>query len=472
MSDKAFGALGLPPMLLEVVRELGYDQPTPIQAQSIPPLLKGRDVVGQSHTGSGKTAAFALPILAKIRLPGRRLQALILSPTRELCAQVAREVRKLGRKHPGLQVLILAGGSPIGPQLDALEKGVHIVVGTPGRVLDCVSRNRLDLQKVATVVLDEADRMLDMGFEEDMQKILKATPENRQTVLFSATFPQSIMAMSTGHQREPVRISIESTEKSTPSIRQLVYEVAQADKLDVLLRLLKDQKPQSAIVFCNFKAGVADVAAALKNRGISTGSLHGDLEQFERDQMMAKFRNRSVRILVATDVAARGLDVEDLDLVVNLDLPSKPEIYVHRIGRSGRAGKSGVAVSFATPREVNKVAAIETLTGNSIQRKSVDSLNRGGPEPMASPAAPRPKGDAAMVTLMIGGGRKDKLRPGDILGALTGEAGGLAGAEIGKIEIHDRFAYVAIAADIASAAIERLQSGRIKGRKFSVKLVS
>jgi ATP-independent RNA helicase DbpA len=464
-STKTFASLKLPPDLLAVVQELGYTHPTQIQLESIPLLLAGKDVVGQSRTGSGKTAAFGLPILSKVRVKARRLQALILCPTRELCAQVAREMRKLGRRHPGLQVLELAGGQPIRPQIFSLEKGAHIAVGTPGRVLDHLRRDVLDLKLVSTVVLDEADRMLDMGFEEDMQQILAALPEKRQTVLFSATFPPSIEVMSNSYQSNPIRVAIDSGEQKSPAIRQIVFETTAEEKVETLLRVLQDIKPQSAIVFCNFKIVVADVVKSLSTAGISAGALHGDLEQFDRDRMMAKFRNRSVRVLVATDVAARGIDVEALDLVVNLDLPSKPDTYVHRIGRSGRAGKEGLAVSIATARENFKIERIEEFTGVTVERKRTNHL------PPLEVKAAAASGEASMVTFMIGGGRKEKLRPGDILGALTGEAGGLEASQIGKIEIHDHFSYVAVAAGISRTALQRLQDGKIKGRYFSVKLV-
>ncbi len=464
-STKTFASLKLPPDLLAVVQELGYTYPTQIQLESIPLLLAGKDVVGQSRTGSGKTAAFGLPILSKVRVKARRLQALILCPTRELCAQVAREMRKLGRRHSGLQVLELAGGQPIRPQIFSLEKGAHIAVGTPGRILDHLRRDVLDLRLVSTVVLDEADRMLDMGFEEDMQQILGALPEKRQTVLFSATFPPSIEVMSNSYQSSPIRVAIDSGEQKSPAIRQVVFETTAEEKVETLLRVLQDIKPQSAIVFCNFKIVVADVVKSLSAAGISAGALHGDLEQFDRDRIMAKFRNRSVRVLVATDVAARGIDVEALDLVVNLDLPSKPDTYVHRIGRSGRAGKSGLAISIATARENFKIERIEEFTGVTVERKRTNHL------PPLEVKAADASGVAAMVTFMIGGGRKEKLRPGDILGALTGEAGGLDSSQIGKIEIHDHFSYVAVAAGISRTALQRLQEGKIKGRFFSVKLV-
>ncbi len=466
-TNEDFASLRLSPALGEVVRELGFETMTPIQAESIPVLLQGKDVIGQSQTGSGKTAAFALPILERLRLEPRHLQALILCPTRELCAQVAREIRKLGRRHPGLQVAVLAGGQPARPQIMALEKGLHIAVGTPGRVLDLLTRKKLVLRHLRMVVLDEADRMLDMGFQEDMEAILGATPPTRQTAFFSATFPESIETMSGAFQKNPVRIAIGATTTAAPLVKQLVFQVPQAQKRQALLWLLREHEPESAIVFCNHKAAADEIAAELALAGISSSAIHGDLDQSDRDRVMAKFRGRSIRALVATDVAARGIDIENLDLVVNFDLPLKPETYVHRIGRTGRAGKGGLAASFATPRQAEYVETIEAFTGVSMQRQTLPDLERAP----AATAPAAPVGDAQMVTLYVGGGRKEKVRPGDILGALTGEAGGLDAADVGKIEIHDHFAYVAVTQRVAQAALRSLQAGRIKGRKFQVELV-
>jgi ATP-independent RNA helicase DbpA len=466
--DKSsFGALPLGQDLIQVTRELGFTQMTPIQSQSIPLLLQGRDLIGQSKTGSGKTAAFSLPILEKIELRSRRIQALILCPTRELCTQVAREIRRLGRRHSGLQVLILSGGQPIFPQLCALEKGAHMVVGTPGRVLDHLKRKTLELGDVTTLVLDEADRMLDMGFEKDMEAILRKVPESRQTVLFSATFPKTIEAMSRTYQKNPARVTIQDERQAAPQIRQVLYEANPDLKVNGLLWLLQQNKPESAIVFCNLKASVSELTQTLVRAGVAAECLHGDLEQEARDRVMAKFRNRSCRVLVATDVAARGIDVEDLDAVFNFDLPPEPEVYVHRIGRTGRAGKRGIAISMATSREKNKVQNIERYTGTPFDRKTLAPVANLDREAFSTVL----RKEAEMATLYISGGRKEKLRPGDILGALTGEAGGFSGEKIGKIEIHDRFAYVAIAKPLASLALQRLRDGRIKGRKFHIEIV-
>jgi ATP-dependent RNA helicase DbpA len=482
-----FKDLGLSPATLEVLREIGFTQASDIQSESIPHLLAGRDLIGQSKTGSGKTAAFGLPILERLELraverqriqirevttarterrfrAGPELQALILCPTRELCTQVAREIRKLGRRHAGLQVLVLSGGVPLYPQLTALEKGIHIAVGTPGRVIDHLTRRSLDLSTVTTVVLDEADRMLDMGFEEDMNAILRETPLDRQTVLFSATFPHTIEEMSRDYQTDPVRVTITDEAENKTKIHEAYFEVVPLEKIRALIGSLATLKPDSAIVFCNLKATVAEVARALAASGVSAAPIHGDLEQRERDQVMAKFRNRSTRVLVATDVAARGIDVADLDVVYNYDLPSTPEVYVHRIGRTGRAGKTGKTIAFVTSAQSNRLQNIQDHTGVEITREKIPSA------PSASAPGAAEIG-AKMETLYISAGRKDKMRPGDILGALTGEAGGLNASDIGKIEIHDRFAYVAVTKSIAESAMKSLLDGRIKGRKVRVELV-
>ncbi|HEX8822025.1 MAG TPA: ATP-dependent RNA helicase DbpA [Archangium sp.] len=455
-----FSALALSQPLLQVLEELDFKVVTPIQAQSIPVLLQGRDLIGQARTGSGKTAAFALPILEKLQLQQRRLQALVLCPTRELCAQVAGEFRRLGRRLPGLQILVLAGGQPVRPQVNALEKGAHVAVGTPGRILDLLQREALDTSRLATVVLDEADRMLDMGFREDMERILGATPLIRQTVLFSATFPPTIEAMSRAFQKEPTRVTVVEAEAAS-DIQQLCYACAPEAKTEILLRVLRHHQPNSAIVFCNLKATVVELTRALAAAGVSADGLQGDLEQSERDRVMAKFRNHSTRILIATDVAGRGIDVEALDAVINFDLPSQPEPYVHRIGRTGRAGRRGLALSLVTLADERKVVDIEDATGVTLERASVDALPPADPKGGVSLKA-------AWETLCISAGRKDKMRPGDILGALTGEAGGLSAAHIGKIEIQDHLAYVAVSKDLVRVALQRLREGRIKGRKHRI----
>jgi len=455
-----FKALPLSSDLLEVIQELGYTGLTPIQAQAIPALLTGKDLVGQSKTGSGKTAAFSLPILEKINLEKKCLQAVILCPTRELANQVAREIRKLGRKKAALQVLVVCGGLPIGPQIDALWKGVHIVVGTPGRMVDLIKKNRFPMDTVRCLVLDEADQMLDMGFEEDMSVIMEELPKDRQTVFFSATFPDSIQALSKKFQWQPIRIIIEDEKEAPLDIQQSYFTTEPDEKLQMLLRILRRSDPESALIFCRLKISVAEIGAILEKEFFSVAILTGDLEQRDRDSVMARFRNGSIRVLVATDVAARGLDIEDLAMVINYDLPHDAETYVHRVGRTGRAGKSGQAISLVSAEEMIRIGEIQILT----QRP----FDKGSLAPKNSQMRPRP---AQMKTLWIGGGRKEKVRPGDLLGALTGEAGGFQKQVIGKIEIHDHCSYVAVNQDIAGTALQSLAKGRIKGQKFPVYLL-
>ncbi len=456
-----FASLPLVPPLLTVVRELGFEQLSPIQEQSIPVLLEGRDLIGQSKTGSGKTAAFALPLLQRVELGTRELQGLVLCPTRELSAQVARELRKLGRYLNGLVVASLAGGQELREQARSLEHGVHLAVGTPGRLLDHLQRRNLKVHRVKLVVLDEADRMLDMGFGEDVNKVLKALPAARQTAFFSATFPATISELSRKHQKEPHYVAVVDEDAAAPKTKELVVHVAPERKLEALRWILAHYPHDSALIFANFKLGVAELARALATGGGSVASLHGDLEQYDRDRELAKFRNGSTRVLVATDVAARGIDLEKLDLVVNFDLPTQPEIYVHRVGRTGRAGQVGLSVSLCTQAEQPRLEAIELYTGAALVAVEAGRAADGSAAPLR----------AKMETLRLSGGRKDKLRPADILGALTGEAGGLAGSEVGKIEIHDRFSYVAVARGVSQRALSSLGRGRIKGKRLKAELV-
>ena len=460
-----FVSLALSPSLLATVEQLGYVTPTAIQAESIPVLLAGKDLIGKSKTGSGKTAAFALPILQTLELSSRKPQALIVCPTRELSAQVAREVRKLGRQEEGLVVLTLTGGEQLAQQSEALERGAHIVIGTPGRLLDHLQRGTLVRRDLKVAVLDEADRMLDMGFHVEVEKILRAVPKSRQTVFFSATFPETILAMSRTHQKDAVRVTIDAGEQPA-EIRQMVLVAEPDKKMNALCFVLSQHTPETALIFCNLKATVAELEKALSSLGASVDCLHGDLDQFHRDQVLARFRNQSVRILVATDVAGRGLDVEGLDLVINYELPTQTETYVHRVGRTGRAGKAGLAVSLVTTRERQKLREFEELLGLSMQRVERDA----GAEPGTVALAKTFAHPARMATILISGGRKDKVRPGDILGALTGEPGGLQGADIGKIEIQDRLSYVAVSKTVSQAAVAALNKGRIKGKRFRASL--
>ncbi|MDF1839226.1 MAG: ATP-dependent RNA helicase DbpA [Planctomycetota bacterium] len=462
-----FKALNLSPELLDVVAQLGYESPSPIQAAAIPILLDGNDVIGQSQTGSGKTAAFGLPILQRVDLQKRQVQALVLCPTRELSAQVAREMRKLARAHAGLSVVELVGGAPSRPQRDAMERGVHLAIGTPGRVLDHLERGFLDVSDLRTVVLDEADRMLDMGFGDEVTRILSLLPDDRQTALFSATFPPTIESISLKHQRNAHRITVETPEDELDNIQQLQLETGPKERVHALAWLLQQNPHESALVFCNFKATVADVVDRLAAAGLSVDRLDGDLDQFHRDQVLARFRNGSVRILVATDVAGRGLDVKDLDLVINLELPDQPEIYVHRIGRTGRAGKKGLAISLSRGPDDARMKSASEVTGQRIPFiDRSDELTPGLHAILRDLAAP-----AEMATILISGGRKDRIRPGDIVGALTGKAGNLSGGQVGKIEVQDRLSYVAVSRPAARAATQQLNAGRIKNKRFRATLV-
>jgi len=462
-----FSELPIRPKLKSAIAGMGFESLTEIQAQAIPTLLAGKDLIGQSKTGSGKTLAFSIPLLEKLQSAKQHPQALVILPTRELAVQVAREMRRLGRDMPGFQVTILTGGQSFRDQKFALSRGTHVVIGTPGRILDHLTRGTLFLPEVSTLILDEADRMLEMGFQEDLTKILEQIPVKRQTVLFSATFPKTIEKLSEGIQSNPDRIVVQSPVEENKSIDETLIR-ATGNSASELAAVITALNPGTAIVFCNLKATVKSVTDSLKKAGFSAEMLSGDLEQSDRDRVMAKFRNQSLRVLVATDVAARGIDVDALDLVVNFELPREKEIYTHRIGRTGRAGKNGIALSWVTHPQhaiVRKLSARGDVKKFDSAAEYLETLQLPAKKGDATAAA------AAMKTLYISGGRKHKLRPGDILGALTGDAGKFSGEDIGKIEIHDFFSYVAVKAEIANLALKRLREGRIKSRRFNVELV-
>lgn len=460
-----FNELKLSANIVKTISDIGYQELTPIQEKAIPILLDGKDVLGKSKTGSGKTAAFAIPILEKIDLQLFDVQALVLCPTRELAQQVITEFRKLGRLLPGLQVLGVMGGQPGREQSEALRRGVHIVVGTPGRVLDLLSRGRFYTDEIRTVVLDEADEMLDMGFEEDIRKIISETPIDRQTVFFSATYPEKILNLSKSYQNKPINIEIETAEnqKATSQIEQYVYFAEKNNKVEILLRVLQQHPSEATIVFCNTKAAIAEIAEKLNEVEANFCYLQGDLEQKERERVMAMFRNHSYQILVATDIAARGLDIKDLDLVINYDLPVQDEIYIHRIGRTGRAGKTGVAVTILDQSQKLDIVEIEKITQVPMIQQKLGFENQLGLNKNLK--------EAKMNTIFIDAGRKQKLRPGDILGALTGEIG-LKAEHVGKIEVLDHQSYVAIKAEFAQLAYQKLRDGRIKAQKFYVKIIT
>lgn len=373
MDTPPFSELGLPDALLEAIAAMGFESPSPIQAKTIPLALEGHDLIGLSQTGSGKTAAFALPALARVDASQAEPQVLIVCPTRELAVQVCEEVFRLGGKLKNLRALPVYGGAPIDRQLKGLRKGAHVVVGTPGRLLDHLKRKSFDPGRIRTVVLDEADRMLDMGFQEEMEELLAALPEDRQTLFFSATMNKRVSRLIEQFGREPMTVEVERKALTVDAIDQSCYEVRQRSKIEVLSRLLDLDPPRLAVVFCNTKRLVDEVTESLLARGYSADRLHGDMTQQMRERVLARFREGAVEILVATDVAARGLDVDDVQLVVNYEIPHDPEDYVHRIGRTGRAGKSGKAVSFVFGRDIYRLQTIEKYTRQTIRRERVPS---------------------------------------------------------------------------------------------------
>ena len=464
MTAPSFSRLPLPQSLLDNLASLGYHQMTPIQEKSLPEALDGKDLIAKAKTGSGKTAAFAISLLLKIHQQNFGCQGLVLCPTRELATQVANEIRKLARYKQNIKVVTLCGGQSIGPQIGSLEHGAHIVVGTPGRIQDHLRKKTLDISKVSTLILDEADRMLDMGFIEPIENIISHTPSSRQTLLFSATYPEGIKKLSSAFQRNPVEVTVEATH-SHDHIEQLYYHAENSNKSEVLVRLLQHHKPASSVIFCNTKQTCKDVGVDLYEQGYKPLVLHGDMEQRERDQMLVRFANQSANILIATDVAARGLDIENLAAVINYDLSRDAEIHTHRVGRTGRAGKKGLALSLHTNREQYKLDNISDYLKIGLVFGNPDELKMNSSEP--EKAAPV---KAPMVTLAIDGGRKHKIRPGDILGALTGDAG-IPGDQVGKINVFDFVAYVAIKRDSARQALARLENGKIKGRKLKVRRV-
>jgi len=538
----SFKALGLSENTLKAISELGYEEPTPIQSQTIRSLSQGDDVIAQAQTGTGKTAAFALPIIEKLDPKLRTPQALVLTPTRELAVQVA-EAFQSYTKYQKVSVLPVYGGQPIDRQLRALERGVQIVVGTPGRILDHLRRKTVKFDGVRTVVLDEADEMLNMGFIEDIEAILKETPENRQTALFSATMPAPIANLARRYMHDPQRITVAAGQVTVPQIRQIYYEVGKRDKFEMLTRILDYEVPTSAIVFCRTKLEVDNVGQRLIARAYAAEALHGDLNQANRDRVMGRFRSGQTELLIATDVAARGLDVEQVSLVINYDLPLEPEAYVHRIGRTGRAGRTGSAISLVTPRERRLWQSIQQTTGTQIQRMQLPSIGDvitrrrerfkesireaiadEGLEPylimaeemgeeysptdlaaaafkllmgalpeetndlLAEPDVyePYPKKRApdkkykhgkeppperGMTRLYLDIGREDRVRPGDIVGAIANEAD-IPGRAIGAIEIFDRFSLVDVPSNQAQQVIKALKKTMIRNQKISAEIAA
>ncbi|HEX2191421.1 MAG TPA: DEAD/DEAH box helicase [Longimicrobiaceae bacterium] len=551
-SAVTFAELGLSEEVLAALDALGYEEPTPIQTEAIPVLMEGRDVIGRAATGTGKTAAFALPLVERVQPGARGVQGLVLAPTRELAVQVAEAVHRYGSRR-GISVLAVYGGQAIDRQLRELRRGVSVVVGTPGRILDHIRRGTLELGDVRYLVLDEADEMLDMGFIEDIDAILEETPPERQTALFSATFPPRIAELAQRHMRDPARITVRAPQLETPLVRQVAYTVARPYKLEALGRILDVEAPTSAIIFCRTRNEVDELTEALTVRGYHPEALHGGLNQAQRDRVMKRFRDGAADLLIATDVAARGLDVEHVSHVVNYDIPQTPEVYVHRIGRTGRAGREGTAVTIVQPRELGLLRAIERLVKQPIEQARIptiadlrtrrlellrtailetleeDEFDRYGemvrslteqhdPLDVAAAAAkmaadatrgeepeagedipqweprqrggwedrereargPRGRRDRAetprrgrrggkeMTQLYLSVGRRRGIRPGDIVGAITGEAR-IPGDAIGAIEIADQFSLVEVAEEFAEQVIRAMGRASIKGRPVGVR---
>jgi ATP-dependent RNA helicase DeaD len=538
----AFAALGLRPEILDVLTTLGYEAPTPIQERTIPLLLSGRDLIGQAQTGTGKTAAFALPMLEKIDPKKKTTQALVLAPTRELAMQVAEAVHSYAAKLDHVSVIPVYGGAPIVPQLKRLERGAHIVVGTPGRLIDHLDRGSLDLSHIRFVVLDEADEMLKMGFIEDMERILGAMPAERQTALFSATMPEEVMRIAKRHLRNPERVEIEHKAINAPDIEQRFLNVSEGQKLEVLTQILELEPAQAVLVFRRTKTGSADLAEKLEARGFAAVAMHGDMTQSLREGVIRRLRAGQVEIVVATDVAARGLDVEQIEHVINYDVPYDVEAYVHRIGRTGRAGRSGVATMFITPRERRMMREIERFTGTSIKPmkmptradvaakrvsvfkdnlrkvmtdgdlemfvelvenlaeeghdmadiaaaaskmaigKRIDDVSsrREESEPGAAPApfaeaagrgAPRSPGSERTVRLSMAVGRREGIRPADIVGSIANEAG-IPGRDIGPIDIQETITYVGIPEHSVDVVLEKVARKKFRGSPLNIRVAS
>ncbi|WP_372964046.1 ATP-dependent RNA helicase DbpA [Marinobacter sp.] len=453
----SFTELGLSSSMLANLEQLGFKQPTGIQVKALPPALAGKDVIAMAQTGSGKTAAFGIPLIEKLQPRRFMVQALVLCPTRELADQVAKALRELARAKENVKVLTLCGGVSIGPQIGSLSHGAHIIVGTPGRVEDHLRKGTLSLDNLNTLVLDEADRMLDMGFEDVMASILAQTPSSRQTLLFSATWPAPIRTLSERFQVDPEDVRVEVTD-SAATIEEIFYEIAPDQQVRAVAALLSRFQPTACLVFCTTKRDCDDLTVALKELGFSASALHGDLDQKDRDSTLVRFANQSCTVLVATDVAARGLDIKGLPLVINAEPARDPEVYTHRIGRTGRAGEQGLAVTLCTPKQGHKISRLEAVRGMAAGWGDTDQLLSEPVRPVVPP----------MKTLCLAGGRKEKVRPGDVLGALTGDAG-IPGAAVGKIDLFDFQCFVAVDVAWAGKALARLEQGKVKGRKVRVR---
>ena len=519
MERLGFEQLGLRPEILKAVKAMGFEETSPIQTKAIPTMMSGVDLIGQAQTGTGKTAAFGIPLLEKIDPKNKKLQAIVLCPTRELAIQVADEIRNLAKYMHGIKVLPIYGGQEIVKQIRSLKGGVQLMIGTPGRVMDHMRRKTIKMDMVHTVVLDEADEMLNMGFREDIETILEGVPEERQTVLFSATMPKPILEITKKYQKNAEIIKVTKKELTVPQIEQFYYEVRSKNKEEVLSRLLDIYNPKLSVVFCNTKKQVDLLVNGLLGRGYFAAGLHGDMKQEQRDRVMQGFRAGKTDILVATDVAARGIDVDEVEAVFNYDLPQDEEYYVHRIGRTGRAGREGRAFSFISGKEIYKLKDIQRYCKTKIYARKVPSLNDVANTKMEklfeqvehvienddlktylewiekkvndsdstameyaaallkiSSSVPEPEeedfGDTGaveegMVRLFINIGRKNRVRPGDIVGALAGETG-VPGKLIGCIDVHDHYTFVEVPMEYARDVLDAMKHVKIKGKMVAV----
>ena len=460
MNSNNFSSLGLSKELLTNIESLGYTEMTPIQARSLPDILKGKDLIGQGKTGSGKTAAFGLGLLAQLDSKSLDVQALILCPTRELSDQVALALRQLARTMANIKILTLGGGMPFRPQAKSLTHGAHIIVGTPGRVAKHLRKENLNLSNLKQFVLDEADRMLDMGFQEEIDSIIEQVPQKRQTLLFSATYPKRIESIAKRIMKNPVMTEVESNHDET-SIQQYFYKLTSPSQRDIAVELLlQEHQPESTVIFCTTKQEARDLRKRLYLSGFSVAALHGDLEQFDRTETLTRFANKSIAILVATDVAARGLDIDSIDAVINYHISRDFEVHVHRIGRTGRAGKSGIACSLYSEKEQHKIKLLQEYLKQKISPSALPNNEVLDKD--------RTKAPMSCIKIMLG--KKQKLRASNVLGALTGE-GGLAGDDVGKIAIFDHFSYVGVKRASAQHAIKMLKQEKWKGRQFKCSLI-
>ena len=466
-----FAELGLSKPLLDSLEHLGYKDPTPIQEQAIPELLSGHDVIGQAQTGTGKTAAFGLPLLEYVDPEDPEVQALVLTPTRELCIQVTQALRAYGEKK-GIQIVAVFGGAPIRSQVAQLKQGGHVVVGTVGRVMDLMSRHQLMLDNTRFVVLDEADEMLDLGFLEDVETILSRAPSGRQTALFSATMPPEIKRLAESRMYDPVTIKVKAATLTIDTVEQFFVEVSDREKPDALARVLKAERPDQAIIFARTKIGVDRLTRRLGDLGVRVKSLHGDMSQGTRDGVMISFKGGRERLLVATDIAARGLDISGVTHIVNYDIPNSPDVYVHRIGRTGRVGRSGRAITLITPKQQRDLDAIRRHANTEIEPWSADGAGVATtPEPKRErperetrrPRHTKPRErEVPRAKLLVSAGRADGLEPADVIGAIV-DGSHLENEEIRNVRLLERFSFVEVPQDRVGEVVESVNGTSVRG---------